>query len=299
MRGGEATMAGPGAPRSVVVEQPRGTAVLRLRGQDVARYVWQPEVPLGSSPRPYLHPVRTFAGTTVTDAAPDSHPHQFGISVAAPDVDGHNFWGGRTFIAGHGPAWLDNHGTQAHQRWLRRTDTELAHTLQWTSAHHAPLLREERSITCWPVADTAWALAVRTELTNALDRPLPIRSPAAHGRAGAGYGGVFWRGPAVAGTARVFSAAGADVRAVHGTAAAWVAVTGDAWTMLFAPGDETTARDRWFVRARDYIGVCSSLTWDEPLVLAPGETIARRVVAVVADGVLSTEAAVELAAVAS
>ncbi|MEJ3747501.1 PmoA family protein [Actinomycetes bacterium KLBMP 9797] len=290
-------MAGPGGPRSLVVEQPSGSAVLRLDGHDVARYVWQPDVPLGSSPRPYLHPVRTLAGRTVTDAAPDSHPHQFGISVAAPDVDGRNFWGGRTFIAGHGPAWLDNHGTQLHRRWVRHTDTELSHALHWTDAHRTTLLREQRTISCWRVGETAWALSVRTQLTNALDRPLPIRSPAAHGRAGAGYGGFFWRGPTVA-DAQVFGPSGPDVRAVHGAIAAWVAVTGSAWSMLFVPGDESTARDRWFVRARDYLGVGSSLTWDEPLVLAPDQTVARRVIAVVADGVLSAAAAADLAAVA-
>ncbi|MDX3109008.1 PmoA family protein [Nonomuraea angiospora] len=42
--------------------------VLRLDGREVAIYVWQPEAPASSSPRPFLHPVRTLAGRTVTDA---------------------------------------------------------------------------------------------------------------------------------------------------------------------------------------------------------------------------------------
>ncbi|MFI7633660.1 PmoA family protein [Nonomuraea sp. NPDC049400] len=292
-------MHAPGVPPAHA-DRRRGVAVLRLHGHDVAQYVWEPDLPLSASPRPHLHPVRTLAGVTVTDAAPDSHPHQFGISVAAPDVDGRNFWGGRTFVAGHGPAWLDNHGTQRHQRWLRRTDTELAHTLEWTGPRETTLLREQRSITCRPVNETAWALSIRTRLTNATDRPLPWRTPAALGRVGAGYGGIFWRGPAFAGTARVLSPVGADVQHVHGHPAAWVAVSGAdrddrPWTVLFTPADETTARDRWFVRARDYLGVCSSLAWDEPLLLAPGETVGRHVAAVVIDGVISSATAAELA----
>ncbi|MEU4835520.1 DUF6807 family protein [Streptosporangium sp. NPDC023615] len=192
---------------------------------------------MSASPRPYLHPVRTLAGVTVTDAAPDSHTHQFGISVAFPELDGCNFWGGRTFIAGHGPAWLDNHGIQRHRRWTRRT--------------------------------------------------------------GAGYGGILWRGPAVTGVARVLGPAGADLHHVHGHTADRVAVTGTdhdgrPWTMIFTPGDEVTARDRWFVRARDYPGVCSSLTWDEPFTLAPGESVQRHVIAVVADGVLPPASAAGL-----
>ncbi|KAB8192452.1 oxidoreductase [Nonomuraea phyllanthi] len=278
----------------------RGVAVLRLHGHDVADYVWEPDLPLSASPRPYLHPVRTLAGVTVTDAAPDSHPHQFGISVAAPDLDGRNFWGGRTFVAGHGPAWLDNHGTQRHQRWLRRTTTELHHTLEWADPRQATLLREHRSISCRWVNETAWSLSIRTRLTNATDRPLPWRSPAALGRAGAGFGGIFWRGPAFTGPARVLSPAGADVGRVHGRSADWVAVSGAdregrAWTTLFTPADEATARDRWFVRARDYLGVCSSPAWDEPLLLAPGETLDRHVVAVVIDGAVSSGEAAELA----
>ncbi len=129
------------AARGSPPPQVQGTAVLRLHGREVAHYVWQPDVPLATSPRPYLHPVRTLGGSVVTDAAPDSHPHQFGISIAAPDIDGRNFWGGRSFVAGHGPAWLDNHGIQRHQRWIRHTDTELAHQLRWIDPRQAELLR--------------------------------------------------------------------------------------------------------------------------------------------------------------
>jgi hypothetical protein len=63
-------------------------------------------------------------------------------------------------------------------------------------------------------------------------------------------------------------------------------------------GERHTARNRWFVRARDYLGVCSSLTWDEPFTLASGESVERHVVAVVADGALSAAAAAGLAATA-
>ena len=282
-----------------MADLPHTTAVLRVDGRDVAQYVWQPRLPLSSSPRPYLHPVRTLAGRTVTDALPDTHPHQLGISIAAPNVDGCNFWGGRTWVAGHGPAWLDNHGTQSHHRWLRHTSTDIAHTLRWVDPHHTTLLREQRSITCRGLGETAWSLGIRTELTNATDRPLVLRSPAAQGRAGAGYGGFFWRGPAVAGAARILSPVGTDVQAVHGAVASWVAVTGDGdggtWTVLFVSADETTAADRWFVRARDYLGVGSSITWDRPLVLAPEQTITRHIVAIVLDGAVSPTTAADLA----
>ncbi|WP_035701013.1 DUF6807 family protein, partial [Glycomyces tenuis] len=212
-------------------------------------------------------------------------------------------WGGRTFVAGHGPAWLDDHGMQRHQRWLTLSDTDLVHTVRWVDAGRAILLRERRSIVCRPVNRDAWALRVRTRLANATRRPLPIRSPAALGRPGAGYGGFFWRGPAVTGPVRVLSQDGTGVRAVHGKTADWVAVGGldsenREWTVVFLPGNAETAMDRWFVRARDYLGVGSSLAWDRPLVLEPGESIDRNVIAVVADGALAADEAAALAATA-
>jgi hypothetical protein len=285
-----------GTVRELDADQP---VRLQVDGREVASYVWRSELPASTAPRPFLHPVRTLAGTVVTDARPHSHTHQLGISIAAPDIGGRNFWGGRTFVAGRGPAWLDDHGAQRHRRWLRHTDSALAHTLHWVDREGAALLSERRAITCVPLTPDAWTLSVQTRLANATDRPLPIRSPAALGRVGAGYGGFFWRGPAVTGPVRVESPAGTGVRAVHGTTAPWLAVSGTSieaqWTMVFMPADATTAQDKWFVRARDYLGVGSSLTWDRPLVLEPGELIERHILAVVADGNLTEDAAAALA----
>ncbi|GIE07106.1 PmoA family protein [Paractinoplanes durhamensis] len=258
-------------------------AVFRLAGRPVAEYTWAPDLPVGLAPRPYLHPVRTLGGTVVTELTPPSHRHHLGVSVAVAEVDGGNFWGGRTFIAGHGPAWLDNQGSQRHVRWLRRTDTELSQALRWDTIDGASLLAERRIIEARPLDDDAWALDFTFTLANVAERDLPIRSPAAHGRSGAGYGGFFWRAPSP-GACRV----SADV---HGHRAPWVSVGGPAWTLVFAGGDPATRADRWFVRTRDYLGVGSALAWDAPLVLAAGESVTRRVVTVVADGELPDERA--------
>ncbi|HEY0001429.1 MAG TPA: PmoA family protein [Actinoplanes sp.] len=281
--------------------EPDGVAVLRVSGRDVAHYNWAPRLPLAVSPRPYLHPVRTLAGCAVTGAQPAGYPHHLGISVAVENVAGQNFWGGRSYVPGRGPTWLDNHGRQRHEQWLRRTPTELHHTLRWTDVHEATLLREERSIECRPVDETAWALAVGTRLCNATDHPLTLRSPASYGRIGAGFGGVFWQGPVASAPARVFSPAGTDYAAIHGHTADWLAVTPrdetETWSMVFLAGDEDTADDKWFVRFRHYVGIGSSLSWETPLVLAPGESITRRVSAVVMDGIVSAERAAGLAGV--
>ncbi|WP_436532712.1 PmoA family protein [Actinoplanes sp. HUAS TT8] len=270
------------------------TAVLRLAGRPVAEYAWRPDLPVALSPRPYLHPVRTLAGVTVTELMPASHRHHLGVSVAVAEVDGANFWGGRTFIPGHGPAWLDNQGAQQHVRWLRRTDTRLNHTLRWTAIDGRLLLTERRDLTCRPAGPDAWALSYGFALTNATTEPLPIRSPAAHGRTGAGYGGFFWRAPA--GDSRITSPHGEGVAAIHGRRAPWLSVSGPDWTLVFIAGSLQTRDDRWFVRTRDYLGIGSALTWEHPLLLDPGATLARQVVTVIADGPVDADRAAAYAA---
>ena len=240
-------------------------AALVLADRVVADYTWRPEVPLALAPRPYLHPVRTLAGLPVTELMPASHPHHLGVSVAVAEVGGANFWGGRTFMAGHGPAWLDNHGTQEHVRWLRRTPTHLSHLLRWTAIDGTTLLSERRDISCDPVDSRAWALTFDFALANVTGGDLVVRSPASHGRTGAGYGGFFWRAPRGSGSCRVATGSGEGVETVHGGRSPWLAVGCSEWTLVFVAATTRTRSDPWFVRTRDYLGVGSALAWREPL----------------------------------
>lgn len=281
---------------------PMGRATLALSPDQppVAHYGTGSDLAVALAPRPYLHPVRTFGGTPVTELMPASHRHHLGASLAVPDVDGANFWGGRTFVPGHGPVWLDNHGTQRHREWLRREPSEISHTLRWTSIDGQVLLAERRTVACRPVTGGAWLLDVAFALTNVSGRRLPIRSPATQGRPGAGYGGFFWRAPTGERPARPFGPGGDRLADLHGAPADWLALTGGTgerrWTLVFAGGTERTRRDPWFVRVRDYVGIGSSLAWERPLVLAPDEVVARRILTIVADGVLSASQARDLAA---
>ena len=63
-----------------------------------------------STPRPYLHPVRTLGGVVVSATHPADHDWHTGVGVAVPDVNGTNFWGGRTYGADRGYEWHDDHG---------------------------------------------------------------------------------------------------------------------------------------------------------------------------------------------
>ncbi|MGC0332792.1 hypothetical protein RKD23_005782 [Streptomyces sp. SAI-170] len=265
--------------------------VLSAAGRPVGRYVTRPELPGRLSPRPYLHPVTTLAGTAVTELSPADHPHHLGVGVAVPDVEGHNFWGGRTFVRDQGPTELDNHGAQRHVAFQLRDPDGFVEELRWVAAR-GELLHERRTVAATELGDAAWALDFTFALTNTTPDTLSVGSPATNGRPGAAYGGFFWRARKEAEAPEVFTPDAEGEEQVHGRTAEWLALAGSTWTLVFAGATDATRRDPWFVRTAEYPGVGSSLAHTERVAIGPGDTLVRRVVTVVADGRLDrTEAA--------
>ncbi|WP_309062853.1 PmoA family protein [Streptomyces sp.] len=269
------------------------SVVLRVAGRPVGRYVTRPELPARLSPRPYLHPVTTLAGTAVTELSPADHAHHLGVGVAVPDVEGHNFWGGRTFVRDRGPTELDNHGSQRHTAFQLRDPDGFVQELRWVAAP-GELLRERRTVAATELTDRAWALDLTFSLTNVTSGPLSLGSPATNGRPGAAYGGFFWRARKEETAPDVFTAGAEGEGEVHGRRADWLALAGSTWTLVFAGATGPTRRDPWFVRTAEYPGVGSSLAHDARLPVPPGETVVRRIVTVVADGRLGRDEAAAL-----
>lgn len=270
---------GPSAGRA-------GDPELTVRGVPVARYVVHPDVEPTLGPRPYLHPVRTLAGTPVTDVLPADHRWHLGASLAVQDVAGTNLWGGRTYVRDAGYTWRDDHGVIAHTGWTSRAPDRLAHTLQWRDRTGGVLLTERRTLTATAVGDTAWRLELATALTAPAGRDVPLGSPATNGRpGGAGYGGFFWRAVAD-GEPGVCTPNAEGEEAVNGSVDPWLALTGvapggGAYTLVFAglgPGD------RWFVRTAMYPGVCVAYAFDRPAVVPAGGTRHGRHTVLVVDG---------------
>ncbi|CAL9600494.1 PmoA family protein [Streptomyces sp. Tu 3180] len=269
------------------------SVVLSVAGRPVGRYVIRPELPARLSPRPYLHPVTTLAGTAVTELSPADHAHHLGVGVAVPDVEGHNFWGGRTFVRDRGPTELDNHGSQRHTSFQLRDPDGFVEELRWVAAP-GELLRERRTVAATRLTDRAWALDLTFSLTNVTSAPLSLGSPATNGRPGAAYGGFFWRARKEEAAPDVFTADARGEGEVHGRRADWLALAGSTWTLVFAGATGATRRDPWFVRTAEYPGVGSSLAHDARLPVPPGGTTVRRIVTVVADGRLGRDEAAAL-----
>jgi predicted dehydrogenase len=255
----------------------------------------------GLSPRPYLHPVITLGGTVVTDHLPADHPWHLGAGFALQDVNGTNFWGGRTYLGDAG-AYVSRQDHGRIELLPANADETDTRQLRWLSTDGQPLLAEQRTLSREILGERVWRLDLGTELTAVVD--VSLGSPGSNGAAGSGYGGFFWRLPACSG-ARIFTPDAEGEPAVHGSVAPWLAWTasfgevpgirsGQPASLVFSAPAE--AADPWFVRRSGYPAVGSALAWDRPVTLAAGESLRRSLSVWVCDGELSPAAVASLVA---
>ncbi len=227
-----------------------------------------------SSPRPYLHPVRTRGGVTVSAHHPGDHDWHCGVGFAIPDLDGVNCWGGRTYVHGDGYVWRDDHGrvdvVHAEQRpgWLGQE-------LVWRGPDGGVVLHEDRVLT-WAGRRTAGRSTGRR---RSVRRAPPPSGSAAPGRTGASVPGTAASSggsrPAARVSVRTADAVGED--AVHGSVAPWVE-----WAADF-DGRPATVRvtaldhhDPWFVRVAEYPAIGSALAWRSPVTVRPDVPLCGR-----------------------
>src|SRR5439155_19723943 len=150
-----------------------------------------------------------------------------------------------------GPTWRGDHGSQRHLRFARREADGFVEHLEWLDHTGTPVLAEERTVTARAAGRPGcWELDFSFTLTNLTASRLAIRSSATKGRAGAGYGGFFWRAPASATPRRVFTVDTDGEDDLNGRTAPWVAMCGTApdgrdWTLVFL---QVGSSDPWFVR---------------------------------------------------
>jgi predicted dehydrogenase len=248
-----------------------------------------------STPRPYLHPVRTLGGVLVSATHPADHDWHTGVGMALPDVNGTNFWGGEFYVREGGYQLLDDHGTVTGQP-VEPEPSGFSQQLDWVGRSGRRELAERRTVGWTGVTPSSWKLSFVSSLTP--DQEVSLQSPGSKGRPGGGYGGFFWRLPACE-DVEVFTATARGEQAVHGTVAPWLAwsadfvagpgISGPA-TMVLRSVDAAQHDEPWFVRVSSYPGVGSALAWERPLVLDRGQVLERRFDVLVADGRMDLDA---------
>ncbi|KHL02140.1 DUF6807 family protein [Sinomonas humi] len=248
------------------------------------------------SPRPYLHPVRTLGGITVSDHFPLDHPWHLGLGIALQDVSGTNLWGGRTYTREAGRyVWRPDHGRIAVES-ADSAPGSLRLALRWEAHDGATLLREERLARAVPADRGAWQLELKSRLEAA--GPVSLGGPGPNGNAGGGYGGFFLR-LAPCSEPMVLTPEGEGEDAVHGRPAPWLAWSaafagGEAGIVLAAPPEAPA--DPWFVRMAGYPGVGSALAWEQAVELEAGEALERTFRMWFVDGRVDASRAAELVA---
>ena len=243
----------------VMAVRDEGASVLvSWDGAELFRYVYRPDDPAVESPRPYLHPVRTLAGELVTGCRPDDHPWHKGISWALPNVGQENFWGGPTYRRGDGYVQLGNNGSMRHDGFDALAASggraRLDERLTWVTVAGQAVFAERRRITAAVRADrSAWSLGFEFTMRNVSGRSVGIGSPATEGRANAGYGGLFWRGPAAFAGGRVLAPDGDGGDEVMGRRGPWLGFSTPAATLVFRDSPANPGFPcRWFVRSTPY-----------------------------------------------
>ena len=273
---------------------------------ELCTYVYNSDVAQVESPRPYIHPLRTWDGKLVSLYRPHDHVWHKGISLALPNVGPENFWGGPTFVRGRGYVGMPNNGTQLHKGFdtvdvvdgVARVDQQLA----WITEGGATWLTEQRRLRCSVLpagsgdtadqgggAPPAWVLSFETSLTNFRGSTIAFGSPTTEGRPNAGYAGLFWRGPRSFNNGTVLASEGPGGPAMMGERARWLAYVGrhdeiDARsTVVFVDAASNLRHPtKWFVRSEPYACVCPAPFFDEVYDLDDGATLDLRYAIVIA-----------------
>jgi hypothetical protein len=264
------------------------TLSVTARGVELFRYVYRPAMPAFEGPKPYLHPVRTLAGDTVTAYRPHDHRWHKGVQFTASHVSGQNFWGGGSYVRDRGYADLPNIGAMRHDGFDEVGGGRFAERLSWYTQAGEHWASELRELAVGDVEDDSWALGFATAVTNTRGETLEFGSPTTHGRPAAGYTGLFWRGPRAFTGGDVTAADGRGGPEMMGRPARWLAYSGHhdevdrSATLLFFDDPDHAAL--WFVRDTPFAAVNPSFAFDQEIALPPGGTLRRRYRIVVADG---------------
>lgn len=272
---------------------------LQHDGQTLFRYVYLPKTDPRESPKPYFHPLYTLKGNPVTIFRPHDHLWHHGLMMTSAQLSGQNFWGGPTYVRERGYVQLDNNGRQSHRDWDRieasESQASLVEHLDWITSDGKRWLDETRRIEVAEIDRSAgcWSLDLRFALANVAGHALHFGSPTVEGRPLAGYGGLFWRGPRSFNKGQILAADGLEGPDVMGKAASWLAFvgrhdgSGDSSTVIFIDRPRNPRYPtKWFVRTEPYACASFAFSFDEELVLEPGETLSLDYRVTIADGAL-------------
>ena len=287
------------------------SVTVSFRNVPLFRYVYQSEVGIEESPKPYFHPVRTLSGNCLTNFRPNDHPWHHALCHTITRVGEANFWGGPSYRQEGGYQFRGDNGRQVHREWANLELTGdgravLDERLDWATADGRVLLAEARGLTASVAPDeSAWTLGLSSTLKNTSGGPLDLGNyHSSFGLKGSHYTGwlmrlsrdyLFCDFDSEVGLMGEGGLSGVDQ--VHGAQARWVALAGrhdttlDRTTTIFVD-DSPAGPVHWFVRDK-LPAVGFSFQHDRDLRLEAGAELKLRHRLIFAEGALKAEAIVD------
>jgi hypothetical protein len=159
-----AAIAPPTGDHNVRTTRASGSLVVSAGGREVLRYQLEKpaDVKLPVESGCYVHPLRTPAGTVVTDVAPADHPHHRGLFLAWFDMKGKkdaDFWGWGAFAPVKDRRIVNREaaetpgGFRARNEWLAEGEALLVEELQAAVRTEGPANVIDLTYTLTPDAD--------------------------------------------------------------------------------------------------------------------------------------------------
>lgn len=280
-----------------LIDEQNDVIALAYNGERLFTYHYQPDTAQSESPKPFFHPLKTLQGNAVTVFRPHDHRWHTGLMMTLAHVSGQNFWGGPSYIRDKGYEQLDNNGRQQHQEWKRKERHNdgwiLEEELAWITFAGETWFRETRRIEIAQINpdEGYWVLAFGSSLTNVSGQTLQVGSPTTEGRPGAGYGGLFWRGPRAFSGGRILGADSLEGEEMMGQRSPWLAFVGKhdevnaASTLIFVD-DPANPRHptQWFVRSKVYACASFAFMFDKEYELPHDDGLELNYRIVIADG---------------
>ncbi len=257
-------------------------------------YVYNSKAPAMEAPRPYLHPIKTLAGAVVTGFRPRDHRWHHGLSLAFSHINGHNFWGGPTYVDGQDYVLLDNIGRQVMDTKNHRQPSVTAEfdelsirtRLKWRTNTGIQALYENREIGLREInQDEGWyRIGIVSEIHNDSEEQIEIGSPTTQGRPKAGYGGLTWRGARDMTGGKILMSDGreaiGDESTVMGERSPWIAYTSahdgtdQSSTVIFIDHSiNPSYPTQWYVRAKEFAAVSASFMFDQAYIMEAHEIL--------------------------
>lgn len=274
---------------------------LTIDGEQRARLAVGTDIGPVDTPKPFIHPLQTPAGVTVTGFAPDDHPWHHGLAFAMPRVDAHNLWGGGTYFSPEeGYIVVEDQGELQHRGWTELSTGEVAgigESVRWVGHGGEPLLDEER-IWRFRIVEldgtSALVIDFANTLRSATGADVSLQTPAQRGRPDGGYGGLWLRlGEDF--TAESIDGDGVDLRESGGESRTMIVhgVTGDGKlvTLGLAFGEQPmVGHQRWLHRFEPFSAIGWAVAYVEGLTVPADASLSFEHRLVIADGHLDPAA---------